>query len=1121
MTTPLLRCLLVCLICLPFTITAQTLTIVIRDSVTQAPLPYANIYFKKSGVGISTNNSGAAKILKTKLIEQDTAVISYIGYQTKRIFILKNENNILEIQLTPSSNLLEEIIVKYVKPPNPKKIIRTALRNTKKNYSNQDVILKGLYRETIQENGKYIQLDEAITKTYYTSYPKKKMDRKIWKDWYYDDSYAFELDGSLGFNPLLKDFNTKKDQQTIVASRRSDNWSNYHLQPTLNYDPLLQLAFDKIKYQYDFFNPSLLRKYNFKNEQSEIINGKSCYVISFHPKETSRKFVIDQSKKNKRAIYIGRIYITKSDFALVKFNYKLAVERDYGFFANRMPLDYQVEMNYKKYPNFYGIDNIKFTETRALNKDEQGAAILLKANKEFYVLDIQTKNVQPLPDSSIFKSTRHSAIRFYKKNYHPEYWNTLKLSKDLQLTPKQIADLETKTSLSIQFERNKKEKKIKMAIPEAMKEYHVFDYHNNLVVDSLHWMALPSYEHKLKTYLAIENKYAKNELIEDKPYQKKLFNQLNNFFPPSKNQLIDPQPGSYFTGTDSLDNDILYFQKDSIEKIVVVNISLFKDKNPDVYIERFNPNPAKNLVMVRYSKVGIIGDFVSILPFGKNEILNTTANIYTAEWFSDTIFIYSKTNSIGRAGTVWYRNINTERKALLYTEPDPTFDAEVVKQNNHLLCTIQSKTENEIYLITSKNQVPTLEIIKGRNPGFTNTLKIPDGIYALVNDENSGSSIQFAKLNSPTNFSRIISSKKDEYFVDFLPLKDKIVAVTYEKAMPKIKYLDNTDKEWREINLKLGIGQYTLYPSKSSVDSLTFTFSSPAKPPTTFCYKYSNQNLTEVSKLKLKNSNYYEYTTVKRLWAKSSDGTKIPITILGNKAYSTKNKGLILNAYGAYGANTTPSFSAMDAVMMRQGYTIAYAHVRGESILGPSWYKSGREFNKKNSIVDYLASAEYLINEGLTTPNKLIGYGNSAGGIVVAQAINEKPELFHTVILDHAYLDVINTMMNDSLPLTIDEYKEWGNPQNKEVYDYILEYSPYQNIQPNTYPNVLFLASYQDYRTPIWQIAKHAAKLRANNLWNTKILLMTDMNSGHLGNRTGKEWIKEFAETVSFMRIGR
>ena len=355
----------------------------------------------------------------------------------------------------------------------------------------------------------------------------------------------------------------------------------------------------------------------------------------------------------------------------------------------------------------------------------------------------------------------------------------------------------------------------------------------------------------------------------------------------------------------------------------------------------------------------------------------------------------------------------------------------------------------------------------------------------------------------------------------FLPLRDKIVALIYENAFPKLKYLKTTEKDWKEIKTNLGIGQYTIHPSKSDVDSLTFTFSSPAIPPTTFCYKFSNQNLTEVSKLKLKNSNYYEYTTVKRLWAKSNDGTKIPITILRSNAYSTKNSGLILKTYGAYGANTTPSFSAIDAVMMRQGYNIAYAHVRGESILGPSWYKSGREFNKKNSIADYLACAEHLIQEGITSSNKLIGYGNSAGGIVVAQTINEKPELFHTVILDHPYLDVINTMMNDSLPLTIDEYKEWGNPQNKEVYDYIMGYSPYQNIQPNTYPNVLFLASYQDYRTPIWQIAKHVAKLRANNLWNTKILFMTDMNSGHLGNRTGKEWIKAFAEKGSFMRLGR
>ena len=137
----------------------------------------------------------------------------------------------------------------------------------------------------------------------------------------------------------------------------------------------------------------------------------------------------------------------------------------------------------------------------------------------------------------------------------------------------------------------------------------------------------------------------------------------------------------------------------------------------------------------------------------------------------------------------------------------------------------------------------------------------------------------------------------------------------------------------------------------------------------------------------------------------------------------------------------------------------------------------------------------------------------------MGQAANLRPELFNTIILDHPYLDVVNTMMDASLPLTVDEYKEWGNPQDKAVYDYINRYSPYQNIKPQQYPNVLLIGSYQDYQTPVWQIAKYTAKLRQNNLSDSEIIMLTDMNSGHIGNTTGKEWIKLFAETYSFVKV--
>ncbi len=215
---------------------------------------------------------------------------------------------------------------------------------------------------------------------------------------------------------------------------------------------------------------------------------------------------------------------------------------------------------------------------------------------------------------------------------------------------------------------------------------------------------------------------------------------------------------------------------------------------------------------------------------------------------------------------------------------------------------------------------------------------------------------------------------------------------------------------------------------------------------------------------------------------------------------------------------TIPSFDAQDAILLQEGYTLAYAHVRGESIGGSDWYKSGRELEKKNSVSDYLACVNHLIENGYTSPDMLIGYGNSAGALVVGQAINLSPELFNTVILDHPYLDVVNTMMNDTLPLTIDEYKEWGNPEDMDVYRYIQSYSPYQNIKLQHYPNVLLIVSYNDYQTPIWQVAKYAARLREYNLSDSEILLITDMSGGHQGSTTGKEWIKLFSQTYSFVK---
>ena len=1099
---------------------AQSVELLISDIETKEPLAFANIYFKNSGVGSSSNLEGRATFKQSDLLDTDTIVVSYIGYE-KLInpFSKHTDEGLIEIRLRASSQHLPEITVSYVEPPKPKWIIRQALKNVTANYSTEPVMYSSLYREAVEENGRFIQLNEAIVKTHYTAYPQKKLDRKIWKDWYYDESYAFELDGDRYFSPLLKDFNTKEDQQTIVASRHSDNWSAFGIETTLIGDPLLLFAFDKIKYHYDFFNPSVLGKYSFQHEPSKIIDGEACYVISFYPESIDGRFIIDQGKKNKSAIYIGRMYISKESYALLKFEYKLAVERHFGFFEKRMPLDYRVEMNYKNVDGTYHIANISFMETRKVGKTQDSKAILHTALRELSVLDVETENVRPIPPNELFKSTRFSSIRTYRDHYNPGYWESNEWTDSLKLDAKLRAGLEISKSLEEQFNGHIEAKSKDLPKPKASKHPYYFNYHNTQVADSLHWMALPAFDEEFKRYISEENKYAKNFLLDDRAYQKKLFEELNTFYPKNADSSTTAKPGTYFFDEDSLGNDIFFYQVDSSRILEVLNLSHFQSQHKEHYVKRLLPNPNKTHILAVTEKAGVPGDFVYIFPFGESTQLDSIVKVYSIEWYSDTSLLYSKTNKIGSARTLQFRSLENGIDTVLYEESDTRFDVEIRKVGDRLISTVQSKTENEVLLLEKGPVFPELQMIHQRRDGVLVDVKINGGIYVLENDERSGSSIKYATLQKPGELKLYATANKKDYISDFLPVRNGVVAVVIENSFPLLKFMEDGSKKWKTLDIDLGIGDYSLLATDSTSNSISFSFSSPSKPYSKYSFQLNTNALKRLSEPASINPRYYRYTTVKRLWAKSHDKTKIPITIHKSVQSKKSGTGLILKVYGAYGANTTPAYSAQDAILLNQGYTIAYAHVRGESILGSKWYKGGRELQKKNSVMDYLACAEFLIDKGYTKSDLLVGYGNSAGGVVLAQAINLNPELFNTVILDHPYLDVINTMMNDTLPLTLDEYKEWGNPKEKETYDYIMSYSPYQNISDQEYPNVLLIASYKDYQTPAWQVAKYASRLREHNLSSSEVILLTDMNSGHIGNTTGKEWIKLFAETYSFVKM--
>jgi oligopeptidase B len=254
-----------------------------------------------------------------------------------------------------------------------------------------------------------------------------------------------------------------------------------------------------------------------------------------------------------------------------------------------------------------------------------------------------------------------------------------------------------------------------------------------------------------------------------------------------------------------------------------------------------------------------------------------------------------------------------------------------------------------------------------------------------------------------------------------------------------------------------------------------------------------------------------------RIYASAQDKTQIPISIVYRKNLKKGSNYLYLTAYGSYGSSFDPYFSSIRLSLLDRGFIFAIAHVRGGQEMGRPWYDAGKLLNKKNTFTDFIACAQHLIDKGYTDSKKLVINGGSAGGLLMGAVTNMRPDLFKIVIADVPFVDVINTMSDPNLPLVREEYEEWGNPNDPEYFDYMLSYSPYDNIKEQNYPNMLVTAGLNDPRVCYWEPAKFVARLRSNKTDKNLLLLKTNMDAGHAGASGRYDYLKEIAFEYAFI----
>jgi oligopeptidase B len=465
-----------------------------------------------------------------------------------------------------------------------------------------------------------------------------------------------------------------------------------------------------------------------------------------------------------------------------------------------------------------------------------------------------------------------------------------------------------------------------------------------------------------------------------------------------------------------------------------------------------------------------------------------------------------------------------ENDELIFHEKDDAFflDIDKSKSQEYLFLSLESMTTSEIHYLDADHPTGKFRIIHPRQHEMEYSVHHHDDqFYFVTNDDAKNFKLMRAPVSEPSkkNWKEILphrdSVKLDriEVFRDFMVLYEREFGLRQIKIndfatgqIHKIKFPEPVYTCWGEWN-----------PDYHS-QLLRFNYASLITPNSVYDYNMKTKE-RELKKQKEVLGGYDpdEYQS-ERSFATADDGTRIPISMVYRKGMvKDGNNPLYLYGYGAYGSSMDPWFSSNRLSLLDRGFIFALAHVRGGGEMGRYWYEDGKLLNKRNTFTDFIAIAEHLIAENYTSPEKLVIDGASAGGLLIGAVVNMRPDLFGVVIADVPFVDLINTMLDESIPLTVIEWEEWGNPNKKEYYDYMMSYSPYDNVKAQSYPNMLILAGLNDTRVQYWEPAKWTAKLRAMKTDNNRLLLKTEMGSGHGGVSGRYSRLKEIAFDYAFV----
>ncbi|MGB5420420.1 MAG: S9 family peptidase [Algibacter sp.] len=671
--------------------------------------------------------------------------------------------------------------------------------------------------------------------------------------------------------------------------------------------------------------------------------------------------------------------------------------------------------------------------------------------------------------------------------------------------------------------------------PIAKKIPQELTIHNDTRVDNYFWLNNKDNQDVID-YLQAENAYTEKVMIDTKEFQKKLFEEMKGRIKEDDTSVPYKLNGYWYITKYETGKDYpIYVRKketlDAAEELLFDCNEMAKSHSyfnlggisisPDNTLAAFSTDTVSRRQYTIQVKNLITNETYS------DKILNTTGS---ATWANDnkTLFYSMKDEVTLRSHKIFKHKLLSGNKndIEVYHETDEAFNTFVYKSKSKKYIVIGSSStlSSEYRFINADTPDNEFKLFQVRTKDLEyNIAHYGDSFYVISNIDNA-TNFKISKTNENKTekqyWQDVIPHRKSVLIEDIEIFKDYLVINERENGLNKLRIINWNGKE--DYYLPFDSETYTTYIGNNpdfESDLLRYGYNSLNTPGSVIDYNFKTKQSDikkeqEVLGGKFKKENYESI----RVWAPASDGVKIPISLVYKKGIKLDGSNPLLQyAYGSYGSTIDPSFSSIRLSLLDRGFIYAISHIRGSEYLGREWYENGKLLNKKNTFTDFIDCSKYLIDQKYTSNKHLYAYGGSAGGLLMGAIINMNPELYNGILAAVPFVDVLTTMLDNTIPLTTGEYDEWGNPNNLEYYNYIKSYSPYDNVEAKNYPNMLVITGLHDSQVQYWEPAKWVAKLREFKTDSNILLLKTDMESGHGGASGRFESLKEVALEYTFL----